>query len=1146
MYRKTPRSHGDRSLVTAEKSYFKNRKFYKSVCPYCGVGCGVILETENGKVTGVNGDPDHPSNYGRLCTKGKNLAKTIHKHDRLRYPMFRENRNSQFLNTSWDDALGNIADKIKSIISVHGPEAVAFHISGQLLTEDYYAVNKLSKGFLKVNNLDSNSRLCMSSAVMGYRRAFGVDAPPCSYEDLEHTDCVFIIGSNMAHCHPVVFMRLAELKELKGDSLKIIVADPRLTATAGAADIFLPVIPGTDVALLNSLAHVLIEEDLIDADFIDSHTDGFNELKSGIKDFSPEKVSKICGVEPQKIYEAALTFGKAKAAMTFWAMGLNQSSFGTDKNNALLNLSIITGNIGKLGAGPFSLTGQANAMGGRETGGLANIIPGHRYMTDQKHRKEVEDIWKCGPLSAQRGLTAVEIFDGLHKGTIKAIWIVCTNPVVSMPNGNKVAQALKKAELVVVQDIFHPTDTSLFADFLLPAAGFSEKEGSMTNQERRISYISKAANPPGQAKPDWKIFTDFAHHMELGEYFPYSEAEQIFEEYKLLTKGQDLDITGVTYSRIKTEGPIQWPCTAQMDPGTPRLYTDSVFHTDTRRAKIVNVDFNYQQEPADDKYPLILTTGRIRDQWHTMTKTGKVEELLLSDTEPVLQISEEDASDREIKDGDLVVAESRRGKCTIKCSVSRNISRGTVFLPFHWGNLFADNGMANLLTIEAIDAVSQQPEFKACAIEVKKKIFDEKTDVLIIGEGKRMDTLAGSIKEINKNVSITKITTGKNTKIEFFDPQSKKIRLGSTEELSYDKLIVVPGQISYLPAVKGVFTDGVHIIKNYSFTKKKIGKMFTHGRTAVVGSSPMSFMVAELLMKRGAERVHLISPFNIILDRYIDYPCSEMLYKKIGKHGIELILGAEIDEIIEENGSKKILLGRGKEIAVDNIFVEPRLRPNLNNALELGLLVNKGIVVGEKLETSIKNVYSFGPSAEVMGNISKDSELLSRQSKTIARIVSGDPTATYKEKFDVTRFSLFNMDFISFGEFNSDDEKANVLSYIDKGKPAYKKIVVRDNEIVGGLYAGDSKGADEILKLAREKKDISKYRSGLLSGKLTSALHAGKIVCACASVTEKEIETAIINGMSIENIKESLKAGITCGTCLQDIKSLYNVINNKH
>jgi len=1123
---------------------------HKTVCPYCGVGCGVVLETSKGKVSGLRGDPDHPSNRGKLCAKGLNLHKTIHVKDRLTHPLIRDSKESPFTSTSWDNALGIISDKFKSLLEKHGPESIAFYVSGQLLTEDYYAVNKLSKGFLKVNNLDSNSRLCMSSAVMGYRRAFGVDAPPCTYEDLKHTDCVFIIGSNMAYCHPVVFMQLSEEKEKRGDDLKIIVADPRKTPTAGISDIYLPLAPGTDIALLNSMIHVMIEHDLVDHEYIESYTEGFEALKQTVKEYTPEKVSDNCGLPVSQIVETALTFGRAQAAMTFWAMGLNQSSSGTDKNNALINLSIVTGNIGKPGAGPFSLTGQANAMGGRETGGLANILPGHRYMANEEHRKQVAQVWGADSLSADKGLTAVEIYDEINKGNIKAVWIICTNPTVSLPNGSKVEEALKKAELVVVQDIFHPTDTSIFADILLPAAGFSEKEGTMTNQERRISYISKAIEPPGEALPDWQIFTRFAHKMGYQESFNYDKAEDIFEEYKKLTAGQDVDITGVTFERLKDEGPVQWPCPDPDHPGTPRLYSDGLFQTDSKKAQIISVNYQPPQETTDSEYPLLFTTGRIRDQWHTMTKTGKVESLMMAEPEPVLELHPQDAEAYGLQDGELALVESRRGKATLKCSVTEKIRKGAVFLPFHWGRLLAESGRANFLTKEAIDPYSQQPEFKACAVRVSKKQFTEKIKILILGDDPVSDELAQKIVETNNNADITLVSSGEfgangSVKIDRripvrIDTEKKKLEFNDGSFKEYDKLVFSPAKKSFRPPVKGIHDENIKVVDNYIEAKRLIAREHILGKVAVIGFNPYSLEIADLLISRGAREVHFVSHKNILLDKSVDSAGSQLLFHKMKKKGVNIILGAEIEEIAHTDGTKKVILGRGREIEADMIFLESTQKPDFDLALKAGVLVNRGIVAGERMETNLRDIYAIGKAAEIKGVTTRDSELLSIQAEVLSRHLCGDPTARYTHSMDANRFNILGLRIFSFGQFNADDEKFNVLTFIDKSYSIYKKIVIRDNKIVGGLFIGDVTGAEEVLSLARSSSDITKYRDTLLSGNFREKLPTGKVICSCMSVTEHEITQAIRNGAkSVDVLKEELKCAVTCGTCLEEVKEIF-------
>jgi len=1126
----------------------------RSVCPYCGVGCGVILETRKGKVVKVKGDPNHPANWGKLCTKGTTLHKTIHTPDRLTQPLVRKTRSDSLLPVSWDTALDRISQTFRSLIERYGSGSIAFYISGQLMTEDYYVVNKLSKGFLKASNLDSNSRLCMSSAVMGYRRAFGVDAPPCSYEDLALTDCIFIIGSNTAYCHPVLFMRIAEAKASKGDNLKIIVADPRRTPTAGIADLYLPLSPGSDVALINGMIHILINEGLIDRDFIYSNTEGFEELEKTVQEYLPERVSQICRIPPSIIREAALVYGGANAALTLWAMGLNQSRQGTDKNNAVINLSLVTGNIGRPGAGPFSLTGQANAMGGRETGGLANLLPGHRYTENPSHRQEVAAVWGCGEISDTKGLTTVELFEAVYRGIIKAVWIICTNPVVSLPNGSKFEEALNRAELVIVQDLYSLTDTALFADVLLPAAGFGEKEGTMTNSERRISYIAKAVNPPGESLPDWEILTRFAHKMGFAEFFPYEKAEDVFEEYKQLTRGRDMDITGITYQRLQTEGPIQWPCPAETHPGTPRLYTEGKFHTENGRARFIPVRFIPPAELPDSEFPLVLTTGRLRDQWHTMTKTGKIETLLLHDPVPMLEINPKDSLKLGVKDGDLVVVESRRGEATIQAIVTDRVKEGTVFLPFHWGKLLANKGRANLMTVEALDPFSKQPEFKACAVRIRKKTFDENRKVVVVGNDPAGLMTLQTLIETNPSAEAILFSDAypvdsnlpKNIQLRRelpvgIDTDSHCITLGDGSRVSYENLVLALGNRFYVPPISELSREGVLVLENLERTKKAIAKLHVIRQAIVIGEGPPSLEAADWLRTRGVE-VEFIDLSTVLLEKQLDGVASELLFYELKKRGIRITLGAEVEAILGNGHATGIQLGNGETRKGDLILIEARQRANVDLASEAGILVNKGIVVGERLETSALDVYAVGSAAEVRGITSSDLEILSQQAHVLGRVLAGDPTTRYRDALNCNRFRVLGFEVVSFGEFNADDEESNVLSYLDKGQSVYKKIVLRDNRVVGGLFFRDTSSAKEILELGRRGIDVSAFRNSLISGNLKGRVPRGKVLCSCVGVTREEILTGIKRGMDIEALKENLRVGVNCGTCLQEVRELVRTV----
>ena len=691
-----------------------------SVCPYCGVGCGLLVGSKDGKLHKIRGNPAHPANLGLLCAKGATLAQVVDTPDRLFYPSMRSSLEEKFQRSSWEGTLSFVSRKIRETIDTHGPDSFAFYISGQLLTEDYYVINKLVKGFLGTNNVDSNSRLCMASAAAGYATSLGADGPPACYADIELSHCFLLIGTNTAACHPVVFQRIRARKSKAPNDVKIIVVDPRRTQTADIADLYLPIYPGTDVAFLNGVLHVMEREKMLNEGFIRENTQGWEKLKQVLKDYSPEKAARLCGIQADQIVLAARMFGQSASALSLWSMGLNQSSSGTAKNNAVINLHLATGKIGKPGSGPFSLTGQPNAMGGRETGGLCHMLPGHRFVSNESHRREMESLWNARPdsIAPKPGLTAVELFEAVGEGKVKIIWVAATNPIVSIPDGNRVREALKKAELVIVQDPYHPTETTQYAHVILPAAQWSEREGTVTNSERRISYTGKIAEAPGESKPDWRIVADLAMKMGYEKDFSFANSEQIFEEYKRTTRGTDMDISGVSYERLKKE-PVQWPCPAEDAPPVPRLYADGKFPTPEGKARFLAHAYQTPHELPDQDFPMVLTTGRVRDQWHTMTRTGKVDSLLKSEPHAFVELHAEDAKKIHAEDGDMVQVMTRRGQARAPARVTDRIGRGVCFMPFHWGDLF---GLAtvNRATTGAFDPVSKQPELKFCACRVEK------------------------------------------------------------------------------------------------------------------------------------------------------------------------------------------------------------------------------------------------------------------------------------------------------------------------------------------------------------------------------------------------------------------------------------------
>jgi assimilatory nitrate reductase catalytic subunit len=723
----------------------------KSTCPYCGVGCGVVIESSEDQITGVRGDPDHPANFGRLCTKGSTLHLTasvdITAQTRLLHPMQRSQRQMSAQRISWDSALDTATSRFSDIIQTHGPDAVGFYISGQLLTEDYYVFNKLAKGLIGTNNVDSNSRLCMSSAVAGYKQTLGMDAPPACYDDIHLAGTLFITGSNMAYAHPILFRRIEDARRAN-PAMKVVVVDTRRTDTATQADLFLQIQPGTDVMLHHGMLHLMLWEGWLDPAYMAAHTSGFDALKTLVRDCTPEVVARTCGIRTEALMQATRLFagvqdGQARTpTLSLYCQGLNQSSSGSAKNTSLINLHLATGQIGKPGAGPFSLTGQPNAMGGREVGGMANLLSGHRDLGSAQHRGEVAALWGVPNVPEHSGKTAVEMFQAAADGEIKALWIACTNPAQSMPNQALVRQALARAEFVVVQEAFATTATCTYADLLLPATTWGEKEGTVTNSERRISRVRAAVAPAGEARHDWQIATDFAQRLEavlpnrrLPEItgstthtlFPYTTPESIWNEHRESTRGRDLDITGMSYTLLEVT-PQQWPMRTGQIGGQARLYQDGVFPTADGKAHFISVAYQPVAEPRTARYPFSLTTGRLRDQWHGMSRTGTLGRLFGHVSEPCLQLHPQDMRQRQLKDGDLVHVTSARGSILVPAQTSREVGLNQAFMAMHWGEEFVSGmspsgerlGGVNALTNGTYCPDSKQPEFKHTPVKILK------------------------------------------------------------------------------------------------------------------------------------------------------------------------------------------------------------------------------------------------------------------------------------------------------------------------------------------------------------------------------------------------------------------------------------------
>jgi len=707
----------------------------RTVCPYCGVGCGMILDVKDGKVSRVSGDKNHPANFGRLCTKGLTVGATLATQDRLVHAQIRALRGEEPTQVPLTDAIDAVAKRLSSTIKLHGPDSVAFYVSGQLSMEAQYLINKLSKGFVKTNNIESNSRLCMSSAASGYKLSLGADGPPGSYQDFEKADCFFIIGSNMAECHPILFLRLLDRKRESG--AKLIVVDPRKTPTAEKADLYLPIEPGTDLALLNGLLHLLIVDGHVDREFIEKHTEGWEEMPAFLGTYTPRNVAEITGLDESAIRLAAKWIGESREVMSLWTMGLNQSTHGTWHTNAICNLHLATGKICRPGSGPFSLTGQPNAMGGRETGYLSHGLPGQRTVTNDKDRAFIERVWNIEPgsIRSEPGAEAVSMFQKLESGEIKTIWIMATNPVVSMPKRSRVMHALERAECVIVHDAYHPTETTRYADILLPGAVWAEAEGTMVNSERTVTLMQKAIEPPGDAKPDWEIVARVARAMGFGDAFAYRNAGEVFDEIRQTANSHTgYDLRGISYERLRNQS-IQWPCSHPDEIGHPIRYVsaaleettistkslaDIQFPTVTGKARFLARPHLPPAELPSEEYPFILTTGRTAHQWHTMTKTGKVPALNKLNSGPFVEINPEDASVLGLKEECFVEVASVRGRAIYPARITDRIRPGCCFVPIHWNDMFGNDLAINAATSEAVDPISKQPEFKFCAVRLNK------------------------------------------------------------------------------------------------------------------------------------------------------------------------------------------------------------------------------------------------------------------------------------------------------------------------------------------------------------------------------------------------------------------------------------------
>lgn len=1153
-------------------------KKYKTTCCYCGVGCGIeITHQGNGKIH-VEGDKSHPVNRGMLCSKGMNLHYTVNdQSDRLLVPQMRMNRSMPLQPTTWDDALERTAAIFRTFIAKYGPESVGIYVSGQCLTEEYYLWNKLMKGFIGANNIDTNSRLCMSSAVVGYKMSLGEDSVPVCYDDIELSDCLLVTGANPAWCHPIIWRRVEAHKQAN-PGVKIIVVDPRKTQSAAQADLHLQINPGTDVTLNHAIGRALIELNAIDHDFIQNHTNGFEAYKNSVFLRSVEEAAEICGIASEDIRLAAQWIAEAKGFLSMWTMGLNQSVIGVNKNLSLINLSLITGKIGKPGNGPFSLTGQPNAMGGREVGGLANMLASHRELSNAVHREEMQQFWGGSAIAEKPGLTATEMFEALADGRMKAIWIVCTNPLVSLPDVKMAEKALKNARLVVVQDISNRADTIKYADIVLPAAAWAEKEGTMTNAERRISYLNKVVDAPGDTKPDVQIITSFAAKMGWGTHFNYNSTADIYDEYVRTTANTTIDISGLNYDILKKQT-VQWPYKTSDENGKgKRLFEDRQFYTPDKRARIQTVDDINHSEPVSSDFPLILLTGRVRDQWHTMTKTGRVNKLNQHREQPFIEISPKDAEKRGILDGDVVVISGRRGEVKVKATITGDVKAGTCFLPMHWGRIQgSDFGRANNLTNNLVDPKSKEPDFKFSAVEIAKYV-KPKEKIVVIGAGSAALGFISTYRQLNETdevevfskeiypfynrvmlpdyVSGTQnwdqlvklredqfeqqnIKVNKGISIEHIDRKNKIVVDSEGQEHCYDKLFLGMGSRAFMPRnfpkIPGIFNMRSRLDAD------ALGPFIAEKKRAViVGGGLLGLEMAASLRELDIP-VTVVQRIGRFMDRQLDTLGSAILHEEIVARGIEVFYNDEVEQFFGVEKIEGIRLKSGQSISCNLLIVAAGTQPVIELAQQSGLECNRGIVVNDYLQTSDPDIFACGEIAQWRGEMWGITAAAEQQAEVVAKYLAGDLAAVYKGSLSMNLLKMHGLNLCSLGmvEIPADGQDYEEVVFIDKSRHYYKKCVIKDDKLVGAILIGDKSEFLEFRDLIFKGIELSEKRLQLLrSGKKVEPV-IGKLICSCSNVGDGNLLNAIAGGCKeASSLYQTTGAGTGCGSCRVEVRAI--------
>lgn len=1151
----------------------------KTICSYCGVGCGVVARRDHAGRLQVAGDAQYPVNQGMLCSKGQALHHVVQdQSDRLLHPRMRLSRGHPLERIDWDAAIDRAAAVFRATIKRYGPDSVGFYVSGQCLTEEYYIVNKLVKGFIGCNNIDTNSRLCMSSAVAGYKQSLGDDAFPLSYSDIERCDAFLIAGANPAWCHPILFRRLEAHKTAHPDT-QVVVMDPRRTQSCALADLHLQIQPGTDVAALNGIGRVLLEEDWVDKHFVAQHTEGFEAVRETVNGRTLAQWAANCRVPAEDLKAAARIIGTAERFQSWWAMGLNQSAMGVDKNLALINLSLLTGQIGKAGAGPFSLTGQPNAMGGREVGGMANLLAAHHDLGNAAHRKKVARYWESGPIQAMPGRTATEMFDALASGEMRAIWIICTNPSVSLPQSAKVDDALRKARFVVVQDISARAETCDYGDLVLPAAGWLEKEGTMTNSERRVTRVRKLVEAPGEALPDVDILCRFAKKMGWEKAFSYRNEAAIFSEHVALTQGTNIDMSGMSYERLDREGSLQWPCPDGSHPGTPRLFESKRFFTPSGKARLHGIAYRHGSELPTADYPLVLTTGRLRDQWHTMTRTGKVRKLRQQDDEPFVEVHPSDGRRFGLHEGDWTEVANDRGALCCVVRFTENIKPGVVFMPMHFSKAFhRSESRVNVLTSPKVDPQSKEPDFKYAAVTLRRAIRPVRR-VVVVGAGaaaahfvERMRAL-GSRDEITvigreaedlyNRILLPEYIAGrrrwrdmtlcppaklaawrlrfvKGASVDHINCEERSVIDSQGACHPYDTLVLATGSRAALPPGAPEEGDLVRTLRTRA-DADAIARLAQVGKgCVVVGAGLLGIELCGALAELGVA-VTLLHRSGRLMGGQLDVEASALLQEELRDRHIELILQDEIRHVKTESDRVYLRTTAGRFIETGLLVYAAGTRANDELAQVAGLHCGAGVLVDETLQSSDPHICAMGEVADFGGRRYGTTLAAQEQAAVLAARLCGDADARYAgtPPLNVLKVSGLSLAVVgdtrvprpATGEYEE-------VAFLDKAERVYMRCVIRHNRLVGAILMGDTQLLPWFKSLVHSGTELDQDRQRLLrpGSDTAKAPCKGRLVCSCNQVGEGNLADARAEGCdTVDALCAKTGAGTGCGSCRPEL-----------